>query len=376
MDRLAKEEEELRRLHPAAARAAESAGRDHSEAPDPWRTCWERDRDRIIHCTAFRRLEYKTQVFVNHVGDHHRTRLTHSLEVQQVARSLAGALDLNVPLVEAVALGHDLGHPPYGHAGEKLLDERMRGHGGFSHNRQALRVVEVLERRNPAYKGLNLTVEVRQCLQKHEPAEDETGQRRRLPLLEAQVVDLADSTAYHYHDVEDGVRAGILDPRRMEADLELWARAAGEVRRRQPGCAEDVLFWRRVANELLGLAITDLLAESRRRLEEHAPPSARAARELPRRCIGHSETLGHQVAALHAYLYEHMYYHDAVHWHVHRATELLERVWDSLERRPDKVPARFQEEADCLQRAICDYLAGMTDRFVERVARDLGVLPG
>ncbi|HEX9793794.1 MAG TPA: dNTP triphosphohydrolase, partial [Planctomycetota bacterium] len=167
MDRLEKEEQEYRRLHPAACKARESRGRKHAEEPDLWRTAFERDRDRIIHSTAFRRLEYKTQVFVNHVGDHHRTRLTHSLEVMQVARSLAHCLDFNAPLVEAIALAHDLGHPPFGHAGERALDAVMAAHGGFDHNAQSLRVVTLLERRYPAFDGLNLTWETLEGLVKH-----------------------------------------------------------------------------------------------------------------------------------------------------------------------------------------------------------------
>ncbi len=377
MNRQQKQELERRRLHPAAVKSAESRGRAWPEDQDPWRTCLERDRDRILHCTAFRRLEYKTQVFVNHVGDHHRTRLTHSLEVMQVARSMAGVLDLNEGLVEAVALSHDLGHPPYGHAGEEALHARMKDHGGFDHNRQSVRVVTVLERRSPAYPGLNLSYEVLECLKKHEEVADpDTGQRLRFPFLEAQLVDLADSTAYHYHDVEDGIRAGILDPRAMEKDLELWARACGQVRAELPGAEENYLFWRRAANELLGLTIQDILDESRRRLAEDRPGSPREAQTAARRMIGHSPEMRSRVAALHEYLYEHMYYDERVNWHVRRATDLLEHLFDALLERPEAVPQRFHDASDSLHRAVCDYIAGMTDRYVERVARDLRILPG
>ena len=377
MNRLEKEQLERQVLHPAAVKAADSAGRAVAETPDPWRTTFERDRDRIIHSSAFRRLEYKTQVFVNHVGDHHRTRLTHSLEVVQVARSLAAALNLNEPLVEAIALGHDLGHPPYGHAGEKLLDARMKPHGGFSHNRQSLRVVEVLEQRSPAYHGLNLSAEVRASLRKHDQAVDPAGGARvRFPLLEAQVVDLADSTAYHYHDVEDGIRAQILDPVQMQRDLPLWAEAVARTRaRHQEHRSDDLLLWRRAANELLGMAIVDLQEEALRRLQRHAPASPRAAQELAERVVAHSDAMRGEVAKLHEYLYQHMYFDERVNWHVRRATELLDRLFGELSARPHEVPERNHALADSPARAICDYVAGMTDRYVERVARQLGILP-
>lgn len=371
MNRQEKEELEVRILHPAAAKAAESAGRERPESPDPWRTCFERDRDRIIHCSAFRRLEYKTQVFVNHVGDHHRTRLTHSLEVVQVARSLAMALNLNEPLVEAVALAHDLGHPPFGHAGEEILHRRMSGHGGFSHNRQSLRVVERLEQRSPEYRGLNLTAEVRGALLKPEGGEPQ----RRTPLLEAQVVDMADSTAYHYHDVDDGIRAGILDPVRMQRDLPLWERAVATARRRHPVLEPGPLLWRRAANELLGQSIVDLQEEALRRLRALAPRSPREAQDLPEWIVAHSAGCGPLVQQLHEYLYEHMYFDERVHGHVRRATDLLDRLFSALLQRRDLVPERFYELADSPHRAVCDYLAGMTDRYVERVAREAGIAP-
>ncbi|RMH04697.1 MAG: dNTP triphosphohydrolase [Planctomycetota bacterium] len=376
MDRLEKEALERERLHPAAMKSADSRGRTWDERPDPWRTRYERDRDRILHCSAFRRLMYKTQVFVNHVGDNQRTRLTHSLEVLQVSRSLASAIGLNEPLCEAIALAHDLGHPPYGHAGEKLLDRRMRDFGGFSHNRQSLRVVDVLERRSPDYRGLNLTHEVKEGLRKHEPADDRRGgDGPRFPLLEAQLVDLADSTAYHYHDVDDGLREGILDPAAMAAELPLWRRCLEAARSRHPDSRENYLLWRRAANELLGLAIEDIRAETERRLAAAAPADAEAARRADRRLIGHSEEFAAEVAALHAWLYEHMYFREEVNWHIRRATDLLDHLFDALLARPEAIPPRFRETADHLERAVCDYLQGMTDRYVEKVARDLGVLP-
>jgi dGTPase len=375
MDRLRKQAREDAESSRLAVRATASRGRAHAEEEDRFRTAFERDRDRVIHCSAFRRLMYKTQVFVNHVGDNQRTRMTHSLEVLQVSRSLAGALDLNESLCEAVALAHDLGHAPYGHSGEELLDAKMKGFGGFDHNLQSQRVVTVLERRSPEYRGLNLTAETLECMRKHEEAADPaTGARLRWPLLEAQLVDLADSTAYHYHDVDDGIRQGILDPLRMEADLELWANAVAAMRQRHAGLAGPLL-WRRAANELLGATIGDVATESARRMAASPARTPREAQAGERRLIGHSEPVRAQVAALHKYLYDHMYYREEVNWHVRRATELLGKVFDALAARKDKIPAHFFETADSTERAACDYLQGMTDRYVESVARELGVLP-
>lgn len=376
MDRLQKEEIERRDLHPAAMKSADSAGRSWPELPDDWRTRFERDRDRVIHSSAFRRLMYKTQVFVNHVGDNQRTRLTHSLEVLQVSRSLASALGLNEGLCETIALAHDLGHPPYGHAGEKMLDARMKGFGGFSHNRQSLRVVDVLERRSPEYRGLNLTVEAKDGLKKHEPlTDDATGETLRFPLLEAQLVDLADSTAYHYHDVDDGLRENLLDPWQMAREMPLWEMCLAAARKRHPDSEHNYLLFRRAANELLGRAIEDIRVETQRRLAEVRPASPREAQTAAHRLVGHSAEFGAMVAGLHAYLYEHMYFREEVNWHIRRATDLLDHLFEALLRRPDAIPARFHETAETVERAACDFVQGMTDRYVEKIARDLGVLP-
>lgn len=373
MDREAKLRRERERLHPAAAHAADSAGRPLREKPDHYRTIYERDRDRIIHSEAFRRLQYKTQVFVNHVGDQHRTRLTHSLEVAQVARSLAWSLDLNESFTEALALAHDLGHPPFGHAGERLLDSAMEDEGGFSHNRQALRVVDLLERRSPTYSGLNLSQELRQSLLKHEPVEGADGRgAAEQPLLEAQLVDLADSTAYHYHDVEDGICSGILDPDAMRTALPIWDEAVETARSKYP--SDGLLLWRRSANELLGMAIADIHAESSARLATAAPESMVAAQRLEHACIGHSAAFRSAVAELHSYLYEHFYRSEEVSWHVQRATDLMGRVFAKLLEAPADVPGLFREQADTPRRAVCDYVASLTDRGVERVARQFSLM--
>ena len=376
MNRLAKEEQELISLHPAAMKSADSAGRAFEEKPDPWRTRFERDRDRVIHCSAFRRLMYKTQVFVNHVGDNQRTRMTHSLEVQQVSRSLASALNLNEPLCETIALAHDVGHPPYGHAGEEMLDKCMKDFGGFSHNRQSLRVVDVLERRSPEYFGLNLTHETKEALKKHQKVTDAaTGEELRFPILEAQLVDLADSTAYHYHDLDDGIRERILNPKHMEKELPIWAMAIESSRSRHPGIDDEFLLWRRATNELLGMTIQDILSESAQRLETAEVSNVHQAQCHERRLIGHSPKFKVMVADLHKYLYENMYFQEDVNWHVRRATDLLSKVFDSIIAKKDCIPERFFKHAESHQRAACDYLQGMTDRYVERIAKDLAVLP-
>jgi len=259
-DRPAKEAREGRELAPVASFSARSAGRKHAEREDELRTCYERDRDRVVHCTAFRRLMYKAQVFVNWEGDAYRTRLSHSLEVAQVARSIGNALALNEALCEALALAHDIGHPPYGHRGELVLDELLLEHGGFRHNQQVLRVVDLLERRSPDYAGLNLTREVRESLLKHETSEqwpEEFDPRPRHPCLEAQVVDLADSTAYDVHDVEDGRVAGMFSDAELEAGSALWRKGKERVEARHPGFLEstedDKLRLKRVASMCLTL---------------------------------------------------------------------------------------------------------------------------
>jgi len=377
MNRLEKEALEAQNLHPAAFRSSESRGRAFDEIPDAWRTRFERDRDRIIHSKAFRRMMYKTQVFINHVGDNQRTRMTHSLEVQQVSRSLAAALNLNEPLCEALAISHDLGHAPFGHSGERALNQLMKDSGGFSHNKQSLRVVDVLENRSPDYLGLNLTHECKEGLKKHQEIEDaETGETLRYPSLEALLVDYADSTAYHFHDVDDGLREGILDAHHMSENLELWANCLEESRKRHPDLEDGQLLWRRTANEFLGQTIGDLQVETKRRLDEAKPANALAAQITPKPLIGHSPNFKTQVAALHKYLYEHLYFRDEVNWHIRRSTDLLEHLFCALQNDLSKVPPRYFETCDGDDnRAVCDYVSGMTDRYVEKVARELGVLP-
>jgi dGTPase len=355
-------------------RSAASQGRSYQEEEDDLRTCWERDRDRIVHSTGFRRLMYKTQVFVNWEGDHFRTRLSHSLEVCQVARSVGSALGLNEPLCEALALAHDIGHPPFGHRGEWALDELMRGHGGFRHNAQVLRVVDKLERRSPDYPGLNLTREVRESLLKHERDEDwpaEFRQKPEQPCLEAQVVDLADSTAYNMHDLEDGLTAAMFSEDELTSAVRLWCGAREAVEQRHPGflhrTTDRNLRIKRIANELIKISINDLIEASAKRLEHQRPASPRAVRERKGHFIGHSQVLRTEIGELQQFLHEHFYRHEHLNELTQHAERTLTALFGAYLERPAEMSPWYRAWADQvgLERAVCDYLAGMTDRFAE-----------
>lgn len=380
-----KEEREAQQLAPYASWSAQSQGRAHPESEDPLRTRFERDRDRIVHSAAFRRLAHKTQVFLTEEGDLQRTRLSHSLEVCQVGRTVAGALALNEPLTEALALCHDIGHPPFGHRGELALNELMADHGGFRHNAQVLRVVDQLERRSPAYPGLNLTREVRESLLKHEsprdwPAEFEPKPKR--PCLEAQVTDLADSTAYNKHDLEDGLRAGMFREEQVFDEVELWRQSVDRVEARHPGFLDSSddhnLRIQRIANELIGAAIGDLIAHSESTLQSSGVRSAAEVREHPSMLIRHSEEFSGQVAELSQFLYRRFYRHEYLQRYLAFARSVLRGLFEAYLAAPTEMPRWYQEWAqhEGLERAICDFLAGMTDRFALREHRRLvGPLP-
>lgn len=373
-DRRAKEAREREILAPWAMQSSASQGRRHPEEEDDLRTVWERDRDRVVHSVAFRRLMYKTQVFVNWEGDHYRTRLSHSLEVAQVARSVGSALFLNEPLCEAVALAHDIGHPPFGHRGEKALDALMADHGGFRHNAQVLRVVDQLERRSPDYPGLNLTRELRESLLKHETDADwppEFRPRPSRPCLEAQVVDLADSTAYNVHDVEDGLRSGVFEEEDI-APIALWLGAREAVEARHPGflgaSQDGNLRVKRVANELLKICINDLIRSSHERLLASGLASSDEVKRRKETLVGHSPELSKEVSDLQRFLYERVYRHPKLLELSRHAAEVLEGLFRALVARPEEMSpwyGRWIEQVG-RERAVCDYLAGMTDRFAEQ----------
>ncbi len=355
--------------------AETSRGRLHPEPEAPSRTPFQRDRDRIVHNSAFRKLQYKTQVFVNHEGDFFRTRLTHSLEVAQIARSVARQLALDEDLAEALALAHDLGHTPFGHAGEEALDQRMRGHGGFDHNAQSLRVVTLLEARYVAFDGLNLTWETLEGLAKHNGplpapppyiAEYDRAHSLRLssyPSAEAQVAALADDIAYHSHDLDDGMRAGLFSLDDI-ADLPLVGEAFAEARAMSPDAAAPRLRHetiRRVIDRLIG----DLVAEARARLASLQPADADAVRDARRPVIGFSAGTAEANAAIKAFLVAHMYRHWRVNRMTSKARRLISELFGLFDADPALLPAEWQERAERGSTAatIADYIAGMTDRY-------------
>jgi len=357
------QEREERELSPWAARSSMSRGRRWPEDPDPYRTCYLRDRDRILHSAAFRRLQSKTQVLAVSQGDHFRTRLTHTLEVFQMAQSAAVALGLNSDLAQALALGHDLGHPPFGHAGERALAALMEGKGGFSHNAQAARIADLLEHRNPAYPGLNLTFETRRGLLKHPPpkgfplAEDLVRALEEPPPLEALLVDLADEAAYLHHDLDDLLRMGLVRPDEVE-ELHSWRKAREELEALGKG-AQGRGFVTLVLARMIKKANQDLIAETARRFRE-APPQGPPPRP------GHSGEMEEDLRELREFLLHRFYRHPRVLKAMARAQGALEKLFREYLADPGKLPETFRErlEEDGPERVVCDYLAGMTDRLV------------
>lgn len=367
--RLDWEREEAERLAPWAVRAAASRGRLTPEPEHPYRTAFQRDRDRIVHSRAFRRLEYKTQVFVRHEGDHHRNRLTHTLEGAQIARTVARALRLNEDLAEAVALAHDLGHPPFGHAGERVLNELLREEGGFDHNRQTLRVVDLLEERYPDFRGLNLSFETREGILKHGchwehplPVPPPTPQRS----LEAQVADRCDEIAYVNHDLDDGLRSQLLSVEAL-AELSLWRETREVVCARLPHADEKILRAQTI-RALIDRLVTALVESSARRLEAAADAGlgdVDALRARPERLLGYEPELERALLELKEFLFRNLYHHPHVLASTREAERVLTALWHAYRAKPSHLPpwvrARFAEDGEV--RAIADYVAGMTDRF-------------
>ena len=353
-------------LSPYGMRSRKSRGRVYVEDEHPYRTAYQRDRDRIIHTTAFRRLEYKTQVFVNTEGDYYRTRLTHTLEVAQIGRTIARALGANEDLTEAVCLVHDIGHPPFGHSGERALATAMREYGGFDHNQQALRIVEVLERRYPEFPGLNLTYEAREGIVKHETEYDvsyaEDFEPRKRGLLEAQIANAADEIAYNAHDLDDGLRAGLFAPAALEG-LELWERVKRSVG--WDGQNFDELWRHRLIRRLIGMEVTDVINATEDRISVAGVQSIDTLQALDHNVIGFSEAQKQLNRGLKDFLYNRMYRHYRVIRMQTKADRLLGELFQAYSAEPRQLPesARQRIELDGLQRSVCDYLAGMTDRF-------------
>ena len=357
-----------------AEKSGESRGREYSEASHAYRTEFQRDRARIIHSRAFRRMEYKTQVFLNGAGDHLRTRLTHSIEVASISRTIARALRLNEDLAEAIALAHDLGHAPFGHSGEEMLAECMRDHGGFDHNRQSLRVVELLETPYPNFPGLNLTFEVREGLRKHERAfKTPDGKTYKCTSLEAQVADLADEITYYTHDLDDAVDFEILSPAQLEEN-EVWRKSHRAVLARYAGGREPALH-KLIIRDIIDNEVHDLVVTSAKSIAESGVQSAGDVRRQPVPLIRYSDELAEANRALRRFLYQNVYYHPRVSEVNRRACEMLRRVFEAYLVDPDRLGdgATRRIEKEGLHRTVCDYVAGMTDRYLmEEYARLAG----
>lgn len=370
MPRTRQELEQLERqtLAPYAQLSAESRGRIHPEEPPEWRTQFQRDRDRVIHSRAFRRLEYKTQVFLNGTGDHFRTRLTHTMEVAGISRNIARALRLNEDLTETIALAHDLGHSPFGHKGEAVLNRLMSDHGGFEHNRQSLRIVEELEQKYPLFRGLNLTWEVREGLSKHHTPYDQPEQRTDLeltsPSLEAQVANLADEIAYYSHDLDDGLDSGLLSENRLRAEVKLWRHATKTVEG-QYGTLPDESRRYFIIRCITDLQVKDVVTTTEKLIREAQVDSADKARGQPNALVEYSRERGKLNAELCQYLYRNLYDSPEVTQPHVRARQVLEALFHHYLAHHQEIGAQARKQArrEGWPRAVCDYLAGMTDRY-------------
>lgn len=371
------EADEGRLLAPYAQKSGESRGRKYPELRHLFRTEFQRDRARIIHARAFRRLEYKTQVFLNGTGDHLRTRLTHSIEVASISRTIARALSLNEDLAEAIALAHDLGHSPFGHSGEEMLAECMREHGGFNHNKQSQRVVELLEAAYPAFPGLNLTFEVREGLRKHDEFHDPLepgGERYPRPSLEAQIADLADEVTYYSHDLDDAVDFAILETAQLE-EVTIWRQSHESVRARYPDVREPELH-KLIIGGIIDAQVRDVVMTSAAVIARAGVQSADEARRYSASLICYSDARYEANQELRRFLYKNVYYHPRVAEVNRRACEMLRSVFEAYVVAPDLLGegATRRIESEGLHRTVCDYLSGMTDRYLlEEHARLMGL---
>jgi dGTPase len=353
-------------LAPYALLSVKSKGREHLERESASRTAFQRDRDRIIHTTAFRRLEYKTQVFVFYEGDHYRTRLTHTLEVAQLGRSIARGLGGNEDLTEAICLAHDLGHPPFGHAGEHALNRLMSQYGGFNHNTQSYRIVTKLENRYPDFRGLNLTYETREGMIKHETEYDKSDaagyEPEKRASLEAQIANLADEIAYNAHDLEDGLRAELFRPQELE-ELEIWLELKEQIG--WDGTPFIEIKRRQVIRELIGYLVTDVVTTTAANLARHQIDSPEALQTHPANLVTYSETMAGKMRSLKDFLYEHMYRHYRLMRMQSKAERFIDEIFEAYRQEPKMLPTNTQERlADApIERVITDYIAGMTDRY-------------
>ncbi len=356
-------------LAPYAMKSSLSKGRVYSEQEHPYRSCYQRDRDRIIHCAAFRRLEYKTQVFVNHEGDYYRTRLTHTLEVSQIARTIAYRLRLNGDLVEAIALAHDLGHTPFGHSGEDALDELMANYGGFNHNLQGLRIVDFLEEHYPEFPGLNLSWEVREGIAKHssfydEGAEVESLQPDKMPSLETQVVDIADEIAYNNHDIDDGLASGLITETALKKVF-LWSSAEKEVHQRYKKI-QGKLKQYQIIRMLIDKQVTNLIQETEARIKKTKIKSVEDCRNLGFKIVSFSKDMEALRLPLKDFLMTNLYRNYRVVRMAHKAKRFIKDLFEVYLHSPEQLPQdAFSKikQSEGTRRVICDYIAGMTDRY-------------
>jgi dGTPase len=371
MPRTREELEELERqiLAPYAQFSADTRGRKFPEEPPDWRTHYQRDRDRVIHSRAFRRLEYKTQVFLNGTGDHLRTRLTHTMEVAAIARNIARALKLNEDLVETIALAHDLGHSPFGHKGEMVLDRLMKDHGGFEHNRQSLRVVEALEQKYPGFAGLNLTWEVREGLAKHETSYDHPGNRHgfeaKSASLEAQVANLSDEITYYSHDLDDGLDSGLLSEKQLSRQVRIWRHAARTVEEQYGELPEECRRYF-IIRCIIDGQVRDVVATTEERIIESRVRSTDDVRRQSRPLVRYSSKRRKLNWELRDYLYKNLYYNPVVHEPNERAVRVMEQLFQYYVKNPSEIGTQSRKRIKKigLHRAVCDYIAGMTDRYV------------
>ncbi|MDD2679687.1 MAG: deoxyguanosinetriphosphate triphosphohydrolase [Candidatus Omnitrophica bacterium] len=355
-------------LAPYAMKSQYSKGRVYPEKAHPYRSDYQRDRDRIVHSAAFRRLEYKTQVFVNHEGDYYRTRLTHTIEVSQIARTIAGVLGLNTDLTEAIALAHDLGHTAFGHSGEDALNELMAKHGGFNHNLQGLRVVDYLEERYPDFPGINLTWEVREGIVKHSTAFDKSIRIKELapsegPTLETQVVDIADEIAYDNHDLDDGLTSGLIKETDLE-NLSIWGKINKNITKSYTGISPEKRKYL-IIRSLINLQVTDLIQETEKNIVKLKLKSYRDAKKIDKKIVTFSQDMLKLRKPLRAFLLARLYRHYRVVRMSIKAKRFIQELFKVYVACPKQLPEMVQNRItrDGVRRAVCDYIAGMTDRY-------------
>ncbi len=369
---------EKKSLAPYACKSYESRGRKFFESEHLYRTCFQRDRDRIIYSSAFRRLEYKTQVFLIREGDYFRTRLTHTIEVSQIARTIAKVLRLNEDLTEAIALAHDLGHTPFGHAGEEMLNELMKEEGGFNHNLQGLRVVELLEERYPNFRGLNLTWEVREGIAKHSANFKEFSEKikeyepQKNSSLEAQIVSLADEIAYDSHDLDDGLKNKMLEESSLKK-LEIYKRVEKEVKSQYKNLNRKLKI-RLIIRKLIDWQVSDLIKNTREKIKKYDIKNVEDVRNCRELLASFSKEMQDLRIPLREFLFSNLYRHYRVVRMACKAKKILKELFIAFKNNPEQLPPDFQnmiKKGESVLRVICDYIAGMTDRYAYQEYKNL-----